>query len=236
MKIAIIHGQSHKGSSYHVGRLLVDKLESDDNIKEFFLPKDMPKFCAGCYQCLIKGEEYCPHYEYIKPITNAINEADLLVFTTPVYCLRTSGSMKALLDHYFTWFVVHRPKEEMYFKKAVIIASGAGTGMRKAASDIKTSLFYWGISYIKTYRLRSMAMSWDDISEERKAKIESDMNNMAMKIKSHSGRVKVSLRNKIMFYIMRMSQLKGKGSSSKDDEYWRDKGWLEDKRPWKRNE
>lgn len=234
MKIAVIHGQNHKGSSYHVGRFLVDKLETSNNVKEFFLPKDMPKFCTGCYNCLVKGEEYCPHYEYMKPISEAISKSDLLVFTTPVYCLRTSGSMKALLDHYFTWFVVHRPKEEMYFKKAVIIASGAGTGMRKAASDIKTSLFYWGISHIKVYKLRSMAMSWNDISEERKVKIHSDMNRMATKIKSHDGKAKVSLRSKIMFYIMRMMQTKNMEASLKDKEYWRDKGWLEDKRPWKK--
>lgn len=234
MKIAIIHGQNHKGSSYHVSRFLVEKLESNDNITEFFLPRDMPKFCTGCYNCLIKGEEYCPHYEYLKPITEAIDEADLLVFTTPVYCLRASASMKALLDHYFTWFVVHRPKDEMYFKKAVIIASGAGTGMKKAASDIKTSLFYWGISDIKIYKLRSMAMHWSDINEERKAKIDRDMNSMAMKIKSHDGKSKVYLRNKIMFYIMRIAQLKSKDTTSKDNEYWRDKGWLENKRPWKK--
>lgn len=234
MKIVIIHGQNHKGSSYHTGRFLVDKLETNDNIKEFFLPKDMPKFCIGCYNCLTKGEEYCPHYEYVKFITEAINEADLLVFTTPVYCLRTSGAMKALLDHYFTWFVVHRPKEDMYFKKAVIIASGAGTGMKKAASDIKTSLFYWGISDIKVYKLRSMAMSWEDISEERKSKINDDMNKMAIKIKSNEGKRKVYLRNKIMFYMMRMYQLKNTEVTSKDNEYWREKGWLEDKRPWKK--
>lgn len=233
MKIVIIHGQSHKGVSYHVGRFLVERLEIDDNIREFFLPKDMPKFCTGCYTCLLRGEEYCPHYDYIKPITEAISKADLLVFTTPVYCLRTTGSMKALLDHYFTWFVVHRPKEEMYFKKAVIIASGAGTGMRQAASDIKTSIFYWGISDIKVYKLRSMAMSWKDISEEKKVKIESDMNNLAMKIKNHEKDNRVSIRSKMMFNMMRMNQLKNMESCSKDKEYWKEKGWLDDKRPWK---
>ena len=235
MKIALIHGQNHKGCSYHVSRFLVEKLANEDDIKEFFLPKDMPKFCRGCYTCLNKGEEFCPDYEYIKPITQAIMEADLLVFTTPVYCLRTSGSMKALLDHYFTWYVVHRPKEEMYFKKAVIISSGAGTGMKKAASDIKDSIFYWGVSDIKIYKLRSLAMTWNDINEERRKKLDDDMNKLAIKIKANGCKGKVSLKTKIMFYLMRLSKKKGVESGKKDKEYWEKKGWLEDKRPWKNN-
>lgn len=29
MKITIIHGQSHKGSTYHVARMLAEKLDGD---------------------------------------------------------------------------------------------------------------------------------------------------------------------------------------------------------------
>lgn len=234
MKITIIHGQNHKGCSYHVSRSLVEKLTTDDNISEFFLPKDMPEFCIGCYTCLIKGKEYCPHYKYMKPITESILKSDLLIFTTPVYCLRTTGAMKALLDHYFTWFVVHRPKEEMYFKKAVIISSGAGNGMRQAAKDIKDSLFYWGISDIRIYKLRSLAMSWSDVNNERREKIENDMIKLAKKIKNNYGKERVSLRCKVVFYLMRMSQKKDMESGTKDNEYWIEKGWLDDKRPWKK--
>jgi len=38
MKIVVIHGQSHKGSTYHIARKLAEKIDS--NITEFFLPKD----------------------------------------------------------------------------------------------------------------------------------------------------------------------------------------------------
>ena len=30
MKITILHGQSHKGSTYHIARMLADKLEGED--------------------------------------------------------------------------------------------------------------------------------------------------------------------------------------------------------------
>ena len=33
---------------------------------------------------------------------------------------------------------------------------------------------------------------------------------------------------------MRMAQKKDRGSGTKDNQYWLEKGWLDDKRPWKK--
>ncbi len=232
MKIVIIHGQSHKGTSYHVGRILIDQFGTGEDITEFFLPKDMPHFCIGCYQCL-KSMDKCPHYEWVKPITQSMDEADLLVFTTPVYCLRTTGSMKALLDHLFVQWISHRPKEIMYYKRAVVIASGAGAGMKEAAKDIETSLKFWGISDIRIYKVRSMAMSWDGVKDENKEKIEHDMKVMADKFGAAGNPTRVSLSRKVMFLLMRKMQLAGWGSGPEDKAHWEEKGWLGKNRPWK---
>lgn len=48
----------------------------------------------------MKGEEKCPHYEKLDPITKAVDEADVLILTSPVYVYHCTGSMKAWLDHY----------------------------------------------------------------------------------------------------------------------------------------
>ena len=45
MKVVIIHGQSHKGSTYHIAHMLAVKISED--IKEFFLPRDFGEFCVG---------------------------------------------------------------------------------------------------------------------------------------------------------------------------------------------
>ena len=42
MKVVIIHGQSHKGSTYHIAHMLAVKISED--IKEFFLPRDFESF------------------------------------------------------------------------------------------------------------------------------------------------------------------------------------------------
>ena len=55
MKITIIHGQNHKGSSYHIGRILAEKLAGEQEITEFFLPRDLNHFCLGCCTCIADG-------------------------------------------------------------------------------------------------------------------------------------------------------------------------------------
>lgn len=128
MKIALINGQNHKGSTYHIGRMLADKLGG--KVTEFFLPRDFGEFCCGCTNCFMKGEEKCPHYEKLDPITKAVDEADVLILTSPVYVYHCTGSMKAWLDHYGWRWIVHRPEEKMFSKRAVVISTAAGAGMK----------------------------------------------------------------------------------------------------------
>ena len=51
IKIVIIHGQSHKGSTYHIAHMLAEKISG--NIKEFFLPIDFGEFCVGLQAFLV---------------------------------------------------------------------------------------------------------------------------------------------------------------------------------------
>jgi multimeric flavodoxin WrbA len=148
MKIAVINGQNHKGSTYHIGKQVADKLGGE--VTEFFLPRDFGDFCVGCTQCFLKSETLCPHYERLKKITEVMDEADVLIFTTPVYVYHCTGSMKAFLDHYGYRWMVHRPEQKMFTKQAVVISTAAGSGTKSASKDIADSMFFWGIP--KTYR------------------------------------------------------------------------------------
>lgn len=38
MKIVLIHGQSHKGSTYHIGRMLAESFPQSD-VTDFFFPE-----------------------------------------------------------------------------------------------------------------------------------------------------------------------------------------------------
>lgn len=231
MKIAVVNGQNHKGSTYHIGRMLADKLAAGDELEEIFLPRDMPEFCCGCTNCFMKHEKHCPHFSYIEPITRILDEAELLIFTSPVYVYHVTGSMKALLDHYGYRWMVHRPEPKMFSKQAVCIATAAGGGMKPTCKDIKDSMFYWGVGKVYTYGTAVRAVSWNAVSEKKKIQIEAKMSKLAAKIKNRAGKIKPSLKTKIFFHIMRL--VNKNGWNTTDTEYWKENGWLAKGRPWK---
>ena len=107
MKITIINGQNHKGSTRMIARELAEKLGGE--ISEFFLPRDFDEPCLGCYSCFKADMTHCPHYEKLRAITEAMDASDLIILASPVYVFHASGQMMSLLDHYGTRWMVHRP-------------------------------------------------------------------------------------------------------------------------------
>ena len=229
MKIVLIHGQNHKGSSYHIGRLLADQF-TESEVIEFFLPRDLEHFCIGCYNC-IENEEKCPFYSDKKRIIEKVEIADLLIFTTPTYCMRASAPMKAFIDLTFTYWMSHKPRACMFSKKAVVISTAAGKGTKTAIKDITDALFYWGVPYVKSYGIAVQAMNWEMVSAKKKEIIKKNIARL-VKLLSAKSEVRVGMKTKFMFYIMRMMQKKGLGSSPTEKEYWQRNGWLDNKRPW----
>lgn len=231
MKIALLHGQNHKGSSYHIGRMIADKIQGENEITEFFLPRDLNHFCVGCYNC-IEDDTKCPFYEEKKRIMDTVEAADVLIFTTPTYCMHVSAPMKSFIDLTFTYWMVHRPRKCMFSKKAVVVSTAAGSGMKSAIKDVTTALFYWGVPCIKTYGLALQAMNWDAVAEKKKIKIEKDTTKLAQKL-SNGKKPAVGIKTRFMFQIMGGMQAKGLGSSPVEKEYWEQNGWLGKKRPWR---
>ena len=231
MKIVMINGQNHKGSTYNIGRLLAKNIGSDKDIVEFFLPKDLNHFCLGCYTC-IDDDTKCPFYEEKNRIMKEVEEADILIFTTPTYCLRASAPMKSFIDLTFNYWMSHRPRKCMFNKKAVVISTAAGSGAKKAVKDVSDALFYWGIPCIVEYGICIQAMNWDGVSEKKKQKIEKDTTRIAQRL-SRKKRVKAGIKTKAMFSLMRMMQKADLGSGEADRLYWEKSGWLGKERPWR---
>lgn len=235
MKVLMINGTMRKSSTYAIGRMFIDKItDKEDTVQEIFLPREMPEFCRGCGICIMKDEKKCPDYLiYIKHITEMIDEADLLVFTTPVFVYHATGQIKALLDHYGYRWMVHRPEASMFRKQAVVISTAAGAGMKKAMKDITDSLRYWGVARIHTYGVAVRSMTWDGVDKTIKDRIESDLAKLVLKIKHNPEEVTPSVERKFLFYLMRLIMKKSPLNQT-DRDYWEEKGWLKNKRPWKK--
>lgn len=228
MKTVIIHGQSHRGSTYHIARALAEKIGGE--LTEFFLPRDFGAFCVGCNRCFTESEEKCPHAEALAPLTRAMDAADVIILASPVYVFHATGAMKSFLDHYGYRWMAHRPEESMFRKQGVCLATAAGAGVKSTLKDMSDSLFYWGVARVDSYGLGVAATDWDGVSAKKKAAIDRKLTAMARKLTSRAGRVTPALQTKAMFGIMRMAQKNG--WNPKDVEHWKAQGWLGKKRPW----
>ena len=231
MRVLIISGTNHKGSTYNIGRIVAEKITSAENISEVFLPRDFDEFCLGCTNCFEKDEALCPHHEKLKPITELIDAADVLILTSPVYVYHCTGQMKALLDHYGWRWMAHRPDERMFKKQAVVVATAAGAGMKSTMKDMADSCFFWGIP--QTYRLGMAvrAVDWKSVAPKMKESINAKADSIAKKILKREKNVPVSIKTKAFFKIM--SLLQRNGWNKADMDYWKEKGWTGSKRPWK---
>lgn len=231
MKIVMIHGQNHKGSTWNIANLLLQKLPGEKEVKEYFLPRDMNHFCSGCYACL-EARERCPYWREKEPMLHQMREADLLILTSPNYCMMPSAPMKAFLDLFFTNWMGHKPLREMFSKRAVVISSAAGAGAKKAAKLIGNNLANWGIPEIHLYAAVVNAMNWDMVPSGKKARMEKDMDKLARQL-SRRGKVTVGMKTRILFWFYGGMQKAGWGASPTEKQYWIENGWLSGGRPWK---
>ena len=149
MKILIIHGSPRRGNTWKILNKVKEKIneEIDADYEIIELSKMKIPMCTGCFNCILKSEEKCPHYESIKYINDKITWCDAMIITSPVYSLQISGQLKNFIDHMSYNF--HRPK---YFnKKALIITTTGGVRAKEIANYIKEVLTFWGIN--TTYKL-----------------------------------------------------------------------------------
>ena len=238
MKVTVINATEKKGVTYRLKECFLAPLRDKAEITEFYLPKDGPGFCIGCTQCFLTKQDLCKDAAKVRPIEKALLEADLLVFTSPAYVFHTTGAMKALLDHFGYRWMPHRPAKEMFGKRAVIITQCLGAGGKSTAKDIKDSLSWWGVSYIKTYTFKLMSeINWDKISEKKRAEMCSVLTKAAEKFAKidYSKKAGTNLIVKAKFMAVRMLQtgLGKKNPEYTDFNYWKANGWLGKVRPWK---
>lgn len=238
MKIAVFNATEKHGVTYRLKEIFLEPFRDEAEITEFYLPKDCPSFCAGCTVCFRGDENKCKDAQYTQKIQKALLEADLLVFASPAYVFHTTGAMKTMLDHFGYRWMPHRPAKEMFSKRAVIITQCLGAGDKSTAKDIKDSLSWWGVSFIKEYRFKLMSeIDWDKINEKKKNNMSSKLTDAANKFKNidYNKRPHTNITTKIKFYMVRMLQtdLGKKNPEYTDFKYWKENGWLGKARPWK---
>lgn len=236
MKITVINGSMRHGSTWHCMDALRQALAERGpiEVKEFFLPKDMPHFCAGCYACFLNGEEACPHAASVRPIAEALLACDLIILTSAVYAMDVTGQMKALLDHLCYQWISHRPNPKMFDKIGLTVVTTAGAGLRHTTKTLKNSLIFWGVKKIYTFRMPVAAMRWSEVSSKKTVKIQKQTRVLAARIAQtvqHAPRLRTPLPRKLLFAMMAKIQ-KNNDWSPADRKYWEAHGWLNGTKPF----
>jgi multimeric flavodoxin WrbA len=166
-----------------------------------------------------------------------MERSDLLVFTSPVYVLHSTGQMKTFLDHFGYRFMIHRPSPSMFKKEAVVIATAAGGGMKSTLKDMKDSLSFWGVPKIYSYGKAVASTKWSGVSPSKKHLIEKQVKVLAVRVQRSVPKRKACLKMPglkvfFLFHVMRLMH-KYLRISEIDSGYWKAQGWLSKTRPWK---
>ena len=174
----------------------------------------------------------CPHYKDLSVIIEAIDHADVLILSSPVYVYHATGAMMDFLDHFGTWWVVHRPKPQMAHKQAVIVTTAAGGGMKRTAKDMEDSLSMWGIHRIEKICVGVQATKPDEIPAAIRKQIEKKTDRVAERIVSHAGSIGTNHRFQMWYYIVKLMHSLMPGDTP-DYHWWENHGWHGDQRPRK---
>lgn len=230
MNVTVINGSMRHGSTWHCMDMLMQELLRYGKVEttEFFLPKDMPHFCNGCFSCFINGEHTCPHAEAMAPITQAILGADVVILTSSVYAMDVTGQLKALLDHLCYMWMSHRPNADMFNRVGVTIATTAGAGLGHATKTMRNSLKFWGTKRVYSYKNAVSAMKWSDISEKKQRRITKDMATLAKRVAraaDNADKLHAPLFRSFFFWIMK-GMMKKNTWNVRDRRHWEDNGWI----------
>ncbi|MCL2544677.1 MAG: NAD(P)H-dependent oxidoreductase [Clostridia bacterium] len=233
MKIVLINGSPRKGNTYYAAKRFLNEMAKLGDITciEHLLPRDMPEFCAGCGNCFDKGEDRCPHAKYTLPILDSMIEADALVLISPVFVWQTTAAMKNFLDHFAHLFMVHRPREEMFSKKAFVLSTAAGVLKNLAIKPIARNLKLWGINrvYSQGFNMRQMNQgTWDAMEKRHRKKLEETIKKNAKRFyrKVNGKRHAPYVFTRVMVYVSRRMIKAYEADRLCDASYWTEKGWM----------
>lgn len=136
-KIIIISSSFRKESSSEIlAKNFADGAMSAGNEVNFISIKDIHlKYCIGCLYCQTKGK--CVLNDEMNELYNKFQQADVLVFATPIYYYSICGQLKTFLDRLNPLF----PRRNS-FKEVYLLATAADVDAR-AMDGAVTAIQGW---------------------------------------------------------------------------------------------
>lgn len=119
-KVIVVSSTPRKGgNSEFLAQAFVDGALSAGNEVELITVRDIDlKYCVGCMYC--QDHDACVLNDSMNGLYERIQNADVLVFATPVYYYSVSGQLKTFLDRLNPLY----PRENK-FKEVYLLATAA---------------------------------------------------------------------------------------------------------------
>jgi multimeric flavodoxin WrbA len=225
VKILAIIGSPHKGNTLEKTQRIEDKLKQLGDVEfEYIHLKDMDiKPCKGCFMCFIKGEDSCPLHDDKEKISHKMEEADGVIFATPVYSMHVSYLLKTFIDRFAYNF--HRPR---YFGKyAITLAVSGGLGLDETLKYLKMVADGWGFEFVGQIGLVAPPKNTPmQKLIDMKDRTDNVVGKFHTAIKEKQPR-KLALSDHINFRLMQTVYSRMETMSPTDYRYFKEKGWFD---------
>lgn len=116
--------------------------DSGNEVKYISLKNKDIRFCIGCLACQKTG--HCVIKDDVADIMNSVLEADVVVWSTPIYYFEMSGQMKTLIDRLNPMY-----SKDYKFRDVYLLATAAEEG-DEVFEKVITGLNVWIDCFEKT--------------------------------------------------------------------------------------
>jgi multimeric flavodoxin WrbA len=229
MKILTIISSGRKqGNTSKIASMLLRRVEEQAKqegkiiqLEKLFLADYELKHCLGCRTCMDRGEEKCPLKDDLTEIKAKIDEADAVIFGSPVYVGNVSSMMKALIDRLA--YICHR--QEFYKKAAFVYSTSGGSTNKHTNRTIAGSLLSWGFNLKGT---AGFIIKHHDSEIEIEEKYAKNLDKIAKKVyrsvidKQYLKPTALSLA---MFKLQQRERADPEKAHPLDYKYWNENGW-----------
>ena len=142
MKILVIMGSPHKGNTYAAAKKIEEAMRkrSDMEFEYLMLAEANLSPCRGCFICFLKGEGSCPIDDDAAAIGEKLENADGVIFASPVFGMNVTGLMKTFIDRFS--YIFHRPR--FFSKKALLLSTTGALGQKDVLKYLHMVAGIWG--------------------------------------------------------------------------------------------
>lgn len=179
--------------------------------------------CRGCFVCFPQGEVKCPHQDDVRSIVKKMDEADGVVFASPVYTNNVSGLMKAFIDRIS--YNGHRPR---FFGKKAFFISTTGMFGTKTVLKYMSSVAggWWGFDVVGSVGVVTPNGAVPKYRSELNSKLLAKAARKYARALLLNKARRPTLKDVIVFHWAKGAISQLEEVSPADYRYWQEKGWL----------